>query len=79
MEAEIQPHRHLQARLLYFDKLCYQKCLTNLEKQMSVKEENCHKNCLAKVLNALELMHRINQQGGLDRAPFKSESGFWSQ
>jgi len=55
---------------------------------MNVKEEACLsinnfrssiENCLAKVINGIDFLHNLNNKGGLDRAPFKTDAGFWSK
>ncbi|CAK92105.1 unnamed protein product (macronuclear) [Paramecium tetraurelia] len=76
---EARDFSHVGQKILTIDKLCYKKCLKNYERAMNVKEEACLKNCLAKVINGIDFLHSINNKGGLDRAPFKTEGGFWSK
>ncbi|CAD8191225.1 unnamed protein product [Paramecium octaurelia] len=78
-EMKARDFSHVGQKILTIDKLCYKKCLKNYERAMNVKEEACLKNCLAKVINGIDFLHSLNNKGGLDRAPFKTEGGFWSK
>ncbi|KAL4504070.1 hypothetical protein ABPG72_022700 [Tetrahymena utriculariae] len=63
----------LYTKLLDFDTICYDKCVSTPQKKLNNNEEYCLKACSIKMINALNFMHNLNENGGIDRMqPSKS-------
>ncbi|EAR92322.1 Tim10/DDP family zinc finger protein (macronuclear) [Tetrahymena thermophila SB210] len=63
----------LFSKISDIDTICYDKCVSTPQKKLNNNEEYCLKSCTIKLINALNFMHTLNENGGVDRIqPSKS-------